>query len=164
MRTKHMDKRGYAQFDASRRGKKNAELLSKKKNEVTYAYGRGEGGGGPAMWPRIGVTTLAGSARVHRRSKIVGCSYMKYNFSSRGAFLYTPLGVYLYFPYAPPPNSPPSLLTLRPLLTGCTTYSMHLINWRISFHSCQMLSPLKTGFIVSAHRLMSPCWPWHMLH
>ena len=31
-----------------------------------------------------------------------------------------------------------------------------LINGCISFHSCQILSPSETGFIVSAHRLT-----WH---
>ena len=35
----------------------------------------------------------------------------------------------------------------------CGTY--YLINWCISFHSCQILSPSKTDFIVSAHRLIN---------
>ena len=30
---------------------------------------------------------------------------------------------------------------------------VQLINWFISFHRCQILSPSKPGFIVSAHRL-----------
>ena len=48
---------------------------------------------------------------------------------------------------------PPRPSKLRPPLTGYTAYGIHLINWCISFHSCQVLSPSKTGFTVSAHRL-----------
>ena len=40
-----------------------------------------------------------------------------------------------------------------PPLTGYSTYRIHLINWCISFHNCQILSPSETGVIVSAQRL-----------
>ena len=40
-----------------------------------------------------------------------------------------------------------------PPLTGHSTYRIHLINGYISLHSCQILAPSETGFIVSAHRL-----------
>ena len=42
---------------------------------------------------------------------------------------------------------------LRPPLTGHSTYRIHLINGYISLHSCQILSPSETAFIVSAQRL-----------
>ena len=48
---------------------------------------------------------------------------------------------------------PPRHSKLRPPLTGYSTYRIHLINWWISFHSCQVLSPSETGLVVSAHRL-----------
>ena len=50
-------------------------------------------------------------------------------------------------------NKPPRTSKLRPHLTGYSTYRIHLINGCISFHSCQILSPSETGFIVSVHRL-----------
>ena len=50
-------------------------------------------------------------------------------------------------------TSPPRPSNLCPPLTGYSTYRIHLINGCISFHSCQILSPSETGFIVSAHRL-----------
>ena len=62
-------------------------------------------------------------------------------------------------PLSPPPAPllikirPPRPKNLRPPLTGYSTYKIHLINGCISFHSCQILSPSETGFIVSAHRL-----------
>ena len=49
-------------------------------------------------------------------------------------------------------RTPPPIISYTPL-TGCATYRIHLINRFISFNSCQILSPSKTGFIVSAHRL-----------
>ena len=59
----------------------------------------------------------------------------------------------------PPPPLPldqtqaPTPLKTPPSPPGYTTYRIHLINWCISFHSCQILSPSKTGFTVPAHRL-----------
>ena len=40
-----------------------------------------------------------------------------------------------------------------PPLTCYSTYKIHLIKGYISLHSCQILSPSETGFIVSARRL-----------
>ena len=40
-----------------------------------------------------------------------------------------------------------------PTFTGYSTYKIYLIKGYISLHSCQILSPSETGFIVSAHRL-----------
>ena len=49
---------------------------------------------------------------------------------------------------------PPRPSKLRPTpLTSYSTYKIHLIQGYISLHSCQILSPSETGFIVSAHRL-----------
>ena len=65
--------------------------------------------------------------------------------------------------YNLPPTPPPPLWTLHPLLSlvvrpiGYT----YFINWCISFHCCQILSPSKTSF--RAHRLTSPCWPWGLV-
>ena len=70
-------------------------------------------------------------------------------------------------PARPPPPLPPPLQSrslliktrpprpskLRPALTGYSTYRIQLINGYISLHSCQILPPSETGFIVSAHRL-----------
>ena len=70
--------------------------------------------------------------------------------------------IYIY----PPPPSPlqtrsllikarpprPSKLRLTPL-TGYSTCKIHLIKGYISLHSCRILSPSETGFIVCAHRL-----------
>ena len=49
-------------------------------------------------------------------------------------------------------SGPHVLKKLRPPITTFSTHSIHLINGRISFHSWQILSPSKTGFIASAHR------------
>ena len=38
-------------------------------------------------------------------------------------------------------------------IVNVTWYTIHLINWWISFHICQILSPSKKSCIVSAHRL-----------
>ena len=48
----------------------------------------------------------------------------------------------------------PSKLRLT-LLTGYSTNKIHLIKGYISLHSCQILSLSETGYIVSAHRLLS---------
>ena len=39
------------------------------------------------------------------------------------------------------------------ILATATMSLIHLIKGYISLHSCQILSPSETGFIVSAHRL-----------
>ena len=65
-------------------------------------------------------------------------------------------------PFPPPPlqsrlllikTRPPRPSKLPPPLTGYSTYRIHTINGYISLLSCQILSPSKTGFTVSAHRL-----------
>ena len=61
----------------------------------------------------------------------------------------------------PPPNplafdqnqAPTSFKTPPHPLTDYSTYKIHLIKGYISLHSCQILSPSETDFIVSAHRL-----------
>ena len=50
-------------------------------------------------------------------------------------------------------QAPTSFKTPPPPLTGYSTHKIHLIKGYISLHSCQILSPSETGFIVSAHRL-----------
>ena len=50
-------------------------------------------------------------------------------------------------------SGPHVLKNSAPPLAGYSTYRIHLINGYISLHSCQILSPSETGFIVSEHRL-----------
>ena len=45
------------------------------------------------------------------------------------------------------------VFTYEPGTSIYSTYKIHLIKGYISLHSCQILSPSETGFIVSAHRL-----------
>ena len=59
--------------------------------------------------------------------------------------------------YPTPPllikTRPPRPSKLRRPLIGSSTYRIHLIRGCISFHSCLILSPSETGFIVSAQVL-----------